>query len=701
MFDQGTCHSLYGARYVAALLLAFLPVSADAQAPSPQLSDIHFEEAGALDSDSQAVRDRIDRLREEIESLPEGGDPELRDVLVLTKAAAGFHLDALEAARIAQAALEAARRETSDWHGFAEGPPYSVLLQDELRDKLVWCDDTERGLRSLIVGFQKDLERLQTELRAHSQAERRNREAAERASGTAAAPALEREAALANAYARLTRERAARHEIRLGIMRTRLAELAEIRELTQRKLASIGDDVAFSKEELDGVLQRIGEERLDLAGTRDALSGAVGDYDALNNWMSEYFAASITFWETRYAIQQASADEIPEHAATLKEILSNLANWSAIVDTAITGTDSGFGDINPEKLRDMASRLRGMQRLVERTLGDIGHQRAPGSKAMMSRVREKALGIWNAELYLAEENEIVDGRKIPVYRPVTTAKLVWLLVILLAGWIILRVLVAWMLRAITRRGKMPPATAALVGKWVSAAGLLVLLLYGMHSVRIPLTVFAFLGGALAIGIGFGTQTLLKNFISGIILLLERPLKVGDVVEVAGITGTIKQVGIRASLITHFDGIDTLIPNSLLLENQLTNWTYSDTILRGQIQVGVAYGSSTREVARLLVKAAASHGLVVKDPKPYVRFDNFGDDSLLFTLLYWSDTCKIGRLDLASDLRFMIDKSFAEAGIVISYPQRDVHLDAKQPLRVELAGPKAPSPEPPRSEPSAT
>jgi small-conductance mechanosensitive channel len=141
---------------------------------------------------------------------------------------------------------------------------------------------------------------------------------------------------------------------------------------------------------------------------------------------------------------------------------------------------------------------------------------------------------------------------------------------------------------------------------------------------------------------------------------------------------------RASVIRHFDGIETLVPNSFLLENQLTNWTFSSSVIRHQIVVGVAYGSAPREVSRILLAVASSHGLVKADPAPEVRFDDFGPDSLNFSLLFWLDTRKTGRAQLASDLRYMIDKAFAEAGIVIAFPQRDIHFDGNVPLRVELA-----------------
>ena len=214
--------------------------------------------------------------------------------------------------------------------------------------------------------------------------------------------------------------------------------------------------------------------------------------------------------------------------------------------------------------------------------------------------------------------------------------------------------------------------------------MVLLVIVALNRVHIPFTAFAFLGGTLAIGIGFGAQTLLKNFISGMILSLERPFKVGDFVEVEGITGHIQRIGMRASVIRHLDGIDTLIPNSMMLENRVSNWTLGDTKLRGEITVGVAYGTRFRDVTHTLLDVAKEHGLVLDKPEPNVYFDEFGDNALVFKLLYWFDPSKVLRESLASDLRFMVGRALAAAGIVISFPQRDIHFDEDKPLRIELS-----------------
>jgi potassium-dependent mechanosensitive channel len=211
-----------------------------------------------------------------------------------------------------------------------------------------------------------------------------------------------------------------------------------------------------------------------------------------------------------------------------------------------------------------------------------------------------------------------------------------------------------------------------------------LLLLTLNLARIPFTVFAFLGGALAIGVGFGTQTLIKNLVSGMVMLLERQVRVGDTVELDNITGTVTEVNLRSSIVRGFDGVEAIVPNSVFIENKVTNWTHTDRKVRRVIKVGVAYGSPTRETADILADCAKRHGLVLGDPAPLVIFENFGDDALVFALYIWLDLRPgVNSMQVASDLRFMIEKSFADAGIAVAYPQRDVHLDSAKPLRVEV------------------
>jgi potassium efflux system protein len=209
-------------------------------------------------------------------------------------------------------------------------------------------------------------------------------------------------------------------------------------------------------------------------------------------------------------------------------------------------------------------------------------------------------------------------------------------------------------------------------------------LFAVSSVQIPLTAFAFLGGALAIGAGFGAQNLINNFISGVILLLERPIKLGDIVDIEGVRGRVMRVGLRCSIVRRFDGIDMLIPNSSFLEKNVTNWTLSDPYLRFTVTVGVAYGSPTEKVKALLEQAVREHEKIRKFPEPLVVFEEFGESSLDFTVFFWIAVSREADYRVvASDLRFRIDQLLREAGITIAFPQRDVHLDGMSPLQVEI------------------
>jgi small-conductance mechanosensitive channel len=215
--------------------------------------------------------------------------------------------------------------------------------------------------------------------------------------------------------------------------------------------------------------------------------------------------------------------------------------------------------------------------------------------------------------------------------------------------------------------------------------LLTFALMALRIINVPLTVFAVLGGAVAIGIGFGSQTIASNFISGLILLAERPVRVGDFIEVGGVVGTVQQIGARSTRIKTPTNIEMILPNSSLLDNNLINWTLTDQTVWLTVEVGIAYGSNTREATKLLMRAAEEHGRVLKAPPPKVNFDSFGDNSLNFKLFFAINLNQPGdRLLIPSDLRYRIDNLFRDAGIVIAFPQRDIHLDTLSPLKVEFS-----------------
>jgi small-conductance mechanosensitive channel len=353
--------------------------------------------------------------------------------------------------------------------------------------------------------------------------------------------------------------------------------------------------------------------------------------------------------------------------------------------------------------RDLGDAYREREATYERLLRAIERQEASlkrwteefdgvgGARPLWSYAQEAWFGarrvarqVWDFELFAAEDTLEVDGRKITATRSVTVGKSIGAIVLLVLGYIVVSWFVRRLERQLVARFKADPNVARIARRWLQFILVAVLFVIALDVVKIPLTVFAFLGGALAIAFGFGAQNLMKNLMSGIMLLVERPLKIGDLVQIGETLGTVTNISIRSSTIRTADGIETLVPNSALVESNVTNWTHSSSEVRRSVKVAVAYGSDTRKVADTLLAQADRHGQVLKQPPPRVIFEDFGADGLAFALEYWIDYSKgIDGRQIASDLRFMTEKALAEAGISIPFPQRDLRIDAARPLQVEV------------------
>jgi potassium efflux system protein len=188
--------------------------------------------------------------------------------------------------------------------------------------------------------------------------------------------------------------------------------------------------------------------------------------------------------------------------------------------------------------------------------------------------------------------------------------------------------------------------------------------------------------ALGVGIGFGLQEIVANFISGLIILFERPIRVGDTVTVADTSGVVTKIRIRATTIRNWDGQELLVPNKEFITSRLLNWTLSDPVNRLVLPVGLAYGGDVGKAMSLMVEAAAEHPNILAEPQPWVSFDEFGDNALTLKLRCFVPSME-NRLATFSALHEAINRKFNEAGLVIAFPQRDVHLDTSQPLDVRI------------------
>ncbi len=213
------------------------------------------------------------------------------------------------------------------------------------------------------------------------------------------------------------------------------------------------------------------------------------------------------------------------------------------------------------------------------------------------------------------------------------------------------------------------------------------IILGLAYAGIEMGKFGLLAGALGVGIGFGLQNIVNNFISGLILLYERPIEVGDTIEVGTLMGEVKSIGVRASKVRTYDGAEVVVPNGNIVSNDLINWTLSDNKRRLDIKIGVAYGSDPNEVMKLLQKVAVEHKKVLIDPPPRPLFEEFGDSSLNFRLLCWVYFDE--GLGVKSDIHVAVYNALAEAGIKIPFPQLDLHVKESGTKPPEVVMPKAP------------
>jgi small-conductance mechanosensitive channel len=272
-------------------------------------------------------------------------------------------------------------------------------------------------------------------------------------------------------------------------------------------------------------------------------------------------------------------------------------------------------------------------------------------------------------------------------RGITVAQIVLVALLLVIGLYVSR----WLERLIARRiarTRIHADAAQLIQRLSFYALLVILAVTALGLLNVPLTAFAFVSGAVAIGVGFGAQNIINNFISGWILMSERPVGIGDFVEIEGSSGTVEKIGNRSTRIRRVDGVHMLVPNSRILENTVINWTLVDRQVRSVVRVGVAYGSPVREVERLIYQAVKEHSAVKPEPPVLVIFDDFGDNALIFDAYFWSDVGGERELRLIrSDIRFRISELFEEHGIVIAFPQRDVHLDSGDPLQIRIVDDK--------------
>ncbi len=383
----------------------------------------------------------------------------------------------------------------------------------------------------------------------------------------------------------------------------------------------------------------------------------------------------------------------------LKSVIDLQQGYQTGLQSRITSIERQLSEkvVSPQVELHLQNQLQAYQKLAERRFEylsmllatsqmdarlleeiDLRRQKVPWTQKI-SRITGQIRDVWNYEIY------VIDNRA------VTVKKLIVSLFILFIGILAAKIIVRVLTRRLAYYARLKDSTASAVGKMFSIAAYLLVFLFALRMVNIPLAAFAFLGGAVAIGLGFGAQNLINNFISGFIIMGERPISIGDLIEVEGILGQVEDIGARSTRVRTGENIHILVPNSSFLEKNIINWTLSDQKIRTRVTVGVIYGSPVEEVKKLLLQAAQTNERVLPNPEPFVLFSDFGDNALIFEVYFWISIRQIiERRMIESNLRFRIDALFREADIVIAFPQRDVHLDTQQPLELRLIDMKDPA-----------
>lgn len=356
---------------------------------------------------------------------------------------------------------------------------------------------------------------------------------------------------------------------------------------------------------------------------------------------------------TAAKIDDAPTDD-PELNRWLHMTAKSLTTQINLHNRAIWGIDSG---------KRALSRLR--SEIEGEPSRSVGEWLADGWTSMRR--------LWNYELANIDDTSL------------TVGKVVSSLMFILFGYFVAR----WLSRLMGRRLPKLGVDEAAANAIESLSFYVLLTAFALAALRyanVPLTVFTFLGGAIAIGVGFGSQNILNNFISGLILLAERPIKAGDLILIDDTYGNVTQIGTRSTQIRTGENLDIIVPNSKFLENNVVNLTRLDDRLRTSIKIGVAYGSPLRRVIELLEQAARENPNVHHHPKPFVWFNDFGDNSLAFQVHFWVSARSVSQVKaIETQVRLSIDDLFRENNVVIAFPQRDLHLHSRRPIEFRMVG----------------
>jgi small-conductance mechanosensitive channel len=245
----------------------------------------------------------------------------------------------------------------------------------------------------------------------------------------------------------------------------------------------------------------------------------------------------------------------------------------------------------------------------------------------------------------------------------------WLALVLVLNWLLRQFIVQRLLKRTRFDSSLQYAINKIAGYIFVTLGFFI----ALEVNGVNLSSLAVIAGAIGVGVGFGLQNIINNFVSGLIILAERPISIGDRVEVGNVAGQVTKISLRSTVVVTNDNISIIVPNSDFISHAVTNWSYGDPRVRIRLPVGVAYGTDPEKLRRLLLEVAAEHPKVLREPAPELFFSGFGDSSLDFELAVWTAEMSSKPRRFRSELYYAIEKKLRENGIEIPFPQRDLHL----------------------------
>ena len=286
----------------------------------------------------------------------------------------------------------------------------------------------------------------------------------------------------------------------------------------------------------------------------------------------------------------------------------------------------------------------------------------------LQTIKQFCVKVWNTELFGS----------------VTIGSILLLLILFASVIIIERIVQKQLIRRFLSRTKLQSSLqfglSRIIGYTLIAVGFYV----AFQLVGVDLSSLAIIAVSLGVGVGFGLQNIINNFVSGIIILAERPISIGDRIEVAGVAGRVTKMQLRSTTVVTNDNITMIVPNADFISNTVTNWSHGDPKVRIRVPVGVAYGSDLKLLQQLLLEAAGEHPKALRDPSPVVLFTEFGDSSLNFELGVWTQEMTATPVHFTSEMNFIIEQKLRENDIEIPFPQRDLHVRSGLPAAAEAS-----------------